>query len=454
MSASDRHDPAPGPGRSSMEVRVPSLGQSAETAVLLSWAIEAGELVRRGDVIAVVETDKTEIPVEAPADGVLGPHQARPGDELAIGTLLCVVLDGSGGAGGSDGLGGSGAAGGSEGSEGSSAAGRTEGAGYSEGPVAGSDAAHRFGDAAGGPAVPSGARGLISPRARLLARERGIDPATLVGSGPDGLVVERDVPLADVPVPDVAGEAAPAGVADVAGGRLVRDRLPLSPLRRTAVKRLTRSWTTVPHFVQMVDIDGSRLAARASVTAQGDPSAPTVTDAVVAAAARALADQPDANARYDDGHLLRFADVRIGIAIDTERGLVVGVVRDADRLSVQEITTQRRRLVELGRTGRLGPDDTGLASATVSNLGAWGIRAGTPVLNDGEAMLVFVGALADRVVAVDGRPAVRPEMTLSIAYDHRVLDGAAAAALTGAIKRRLELDPYERQPEPGKGSTP
>ncbi len=433
----DRPDPdRPDPARNPMEVRVPSLGQSAETAVLVSWAIEAGSPVLRGDVVAVVETDKTEIPVEAPADGVLGPHQARPGDELAIGTLLCVVLDAANGSGAAD-------APGSAVSAGLSFAGPT------------------------GAIVPGGARGPVSPRARLLARERGIDPGTLVGSGPAGLVVERDVP--EVPeVPEVPGVEA-ALRAEV-GGRLVRDRLPLSPLRRTAVKRLTRSWTSVPHFVQMVDVDGSRLARRLSAAAPAQPSGPSVTDAVVAATARALAEHPDANARYDDGHLVRFVDVHVGIALDTERGLMVAVIRDADRLSLPEITTQRRRLVEQGRAGRLGPDDIGPASATVSNLGAWGIRAGIPVLNEGEAMLVFVGELADRVVALDGRPAVRPELTLSIAFDHRVLDGAAAAALTTAIKQRLESDPFEQlhEPpsapatapaiedlhEPGTGSTP
>jgi pyruvate/2-oxoglutarate dehydrogenase complex dihydrolipoamide acyltransferase (E2) component len=427
------------PNGSVWDVRVPSLGQSAETATLLSWAVEPGARVRRGDVIAVVETDKTEIPVEAPADGVLGAHLAGAGDELAIGTVLCVVQ----------------------------ADREADGEANPEG------IAHARSLSVGAEPV---VRAPISPRARRLAEQRGIDPLALVGSGPDGLIVERDVPDVSASAGAGPGGAGPGGAGDgagegrrssstiseaageAAGQRAVGERVALTPTRQTAVRRLTRSWSTAPHFVQMVDVDGTRLARRPGRGPESATDAlgtiPSVTDAVVAATARTLVAHPEANARYDDGDLVRYADVPVGIAVDTPRGLLVVTVRDADRLSLHEIAASRAAMVARARTGRLEPGDTGPASATVSNLGAWGIRAGTPVLNDGEPMLVFVGELAERVVALDGRAIVRPMLTLSIAYDHRVLDGAAAARVTTDIRQRLESDPWGAygpdEPDPGR----
>jgi pyruvate/2-oxoglutarate dehydrogenase complex dihydrolipoamide acyltransferase (E2) component len=346
-------------------VRVPRVGQSAEDATVVSWHVRPGARVRAGEVVAVIETDKAEVDVVSPADGTVGLLRAAAGDRCAIGALLVYVLE------------------------------------------PGEDE----------PVEPR--RQPVSPRARGRAEELGVDPATVVGSGPDGLVTEGDVERAAA-----AGAAAP----------------PLDAVRRRSVERITRTWVTTPHFVQMVDVDMTRAERRreSRVAEGGTPAAVSITDLVVFAVARALVSEPAVNAVYDDGAITALGDVDVGIAVDTERGLVVPVLRHVDRLGLVEVSAGIRDLVHRARAGTLAPDDVRGGSASVSNIGARGIKAGTAVLNGPQAALVVVGSVEPRAVVVDGVVAARPTMTLSITFDHRVVDGAPAAAFTAAVKHGLE----------------
>jgi pyruvate dehydrogenase E2 component (dihydrolipoamide acetyltransferase) len=270
-----------------------------------------------------------------------------------------------------------------------------------------------------------------SPRARRLAQERGLDLARIPGSGPEGLVTEADVERAS------AGTEEPG---DLFAGRRVAERRRLEPLRRASARRTTEAWTRVPHIVQMIDVELVRLEAlRGEWKRAGGPQAGiTLNDAIVKAAASALAEHPELNAAVDGDELVRFAEVNAGIAVDTPRGLVVPVVARADRLPLLELSLERRRLAEKARAGGLAPADLGTSTFTVSNLGGFGIRAGTPVLNPPEAVLIFVGAAEERPVVREGALAIRPLLTLSIAYDHRVADGAQAARVTARIRELLE----------------
>ena len=153
---------------------------------------------------------------------------------------------------------------------------------------------------------------------------------------------------------------------------------------------------------------------------------------------KSMAEHPELNATVEGETLVLYDGVDVGFAADTPRGLVVPVVRRADKLSVKDFAAESVRLIEAARNGRLGADDIGNASLTVSNLGMFGIRFGTPVINLGEPILVFVGAVEDRPVVDHGQIVIRPMMTLSIAYDHRVTDGVGAAAFTHKLKQRLE----------------
>jgi pyruvate/2-oxoglutarate dehydrogenase complex dihydrolipoamide acyltransferase (E2) component len=374
------------PGSStSGAVRVPSLGQSATDATIVTWEAKAGDSVRAGDVLAVVETDKTTVEVVAPTDGILGPHLVDVGTECPIGTLIAEVLTDPG--------------------------------------VLAPDSAP-MGPESG--ARSDGGRVAASPKARRRASELGVDLAGVTGTGPDGMVVEEDVEA-----------AAGGGTGEAAArwrGRPVRERRPLTAVQRVSARRTTQAWTTAPHFVQMVDADVTDLAAlRRQWKTKGGPLAGvTWTAVLVAALARALADHPHLNAAVDGDHLVIFDAVNIAVAVDTADGLLVPVLADADRRPLPDLAEA------LTRASATGRGDDAASTATVSNLGSFGIRAGTPVLNTPEAVLLFAGAVEERVVAVDGQPVVRTMVTLSIAFDHRVADGATAARFTAAVRDRLE----------------
>ncbi len=211
----------------------------------------------------------------------------------------------------------------------------------------------------------------------------------------------------------------------------------LTPTQRTAAERLARSWRQAPHIVQMVEVDADQLATAATAMREGR-IAGTLNDLLIKASADCLAQFPRLNARFGGDRLIPHSEVSIGLAVAAETGLTVPVVRGADRLSVAEIGEKTRPLIASARAGRLKPADLGGASLTLSNLGAYGIAFGTPVLNLDEPILVFVGALEERPVVRAGRIVAGHRVTLSIAYDHRVVDGLEAARFSRALKRRLE----------------
>ncbi len=385
------------------EIRMPRLGHSMTEGTVVAWLARPGDTVHAGQIILTIETDKAEYEVEAPADGLLSEPLVVESRTAPVEAVLgWVLVPGE--------------------ARPSAPAGPTEGS------------------AARAPATPaagSPARGRVraSPKARRLAEERGVDLSALTGSGPDGLVTEADVERA-------AASAKPAGAADSGewSGRRVRERRRLAPIRRTTARRMADAWATVPHIVQMIDIDMEEVRQLRNrwKTDGGEASAITYNDFIVKASALALAEHPEINAGIDGNDIVVFADVNAGIAVDTPRGLVVPVVRGADRLPLLAIAREARRLAEKARSAGLDREDFGAGTFTVSNLGAAGIRAGTPVLNPPESVLVFVGAVEERAVVRAGAIVARPTLTLSIAYDHRVADGADAARVTSRIRGLLE----------------
>ena len=367
-------------------IRVPRVGQAAEDATLVEWLRAEGDVVAAGDAVAVVETDKTEIEVESPAAGIIGSFRAFEGDTHPIGAVLVYVL--------------------------------------APGEVEPDRDREPFAVVTPAPASarPSAARVAVSPRARRLAEERGVDLAVVVGSGPDGLVTERDV----------EARAAATATGDRWHGRRVRRRHRLESLRARTARHLSETWAQTPQFVQMVDVDMT------TAVAQHEASGVTYTELMVAALARSLVDHPHLNAAYDAGEVVEFDEIHIAIAVDTERGLDVPVVRHADRLDLDSLRRACRDVVTRAQADQLTADDRAGASATVSNLGGHGIKAGTPVINGPEALLAFMGAVERRAVVRDDAIVVCPMMTLSCAFDHRVVDGVAAAAFVASLKSRIE----------------
>jgi pyruvate/2-oxoglutarate dehydrogenase complex dihydrolipoamide acyltransferase (E2) component len=348
------------------EIRIPRINQSATEAVLIDWKAEAGTKVKAGDVIALIETDKSEIEIESPTEGTFQPAaKIQPGATYEIGTVLAYIQE----------------------------------AGTPVRPEA------------GGPRIPPATTVYASPKARQQAKDRGIDLATVTGSGKDGLIVAADL-----------GGASN----DLWEGRKVRKRHKLDAARKRVARATTDAWT-VPHFVQMIDVDVTNLAARRK-TWRGV----TWTALFVAALARALAQHQDLNAAVDGDHLVAFDTVNIGVAVDTDRGLLVPVVADADTRPLKNLAAAVRRATDDHAGDPVG------ASATVSNLGRFGIRAGTPVLHSPEPVLLFTGAVEERAKVVEGHIAIRTMVTLSFAFDHRVTDGAPAARFVGTVRDILE----------------
>lgn len=382
------------------EIRMPRLGHSMTEGTVVAWLAEPGAAVEAGQILLTIETDKAEYEVEAPSDGLLSEPLVTATETVPVGALLGWVL--------------------------APGEPRPVAPAVTAGPSAPSPRSAR--------PVPS-ARVRASPKARRLAEERGIDLAAVTGSGPDGLVTEADVER-------TARAPEPAGTAGALewSGRPIRERRRLVPIRRTTARRMVESWTQVPHIVQMIDVDMEevrRLRGRWKIVG-GEVGLIGYNDFILKATALALAEHPEINAAVDGDDLVVFAEVNAGVAVDTARGLLVPVVRGADRRSLLAVAQEARRLAEKARSGGLDPDDSGAGTFTVSNLGGFGIRAGTPVLNPPEAVLVFVGAVEERPVVREGAIVVRPTVTLSIAYDHRVADGAAAARVTKRIAELLE----------------
>jgi pyruvate/2-oxoglutarate dehydrogenase complex dihydrolipoamide acyltransferase (E2) component/uncharacterized OsmC-like protein len=274
-------------------------------------------------------------------------------------------------------------------------------------------------------AAAASGKPMASPKAKALAQRLDIDIRAVAAHRNDGLIVASDVEAAAA-----ARRSAPTTTAPGAA-------IPLTRLRRVGADRLARSWRQAPHIVQMIEVDATQLVKAQAALRRARPVG-TLNDILIKVAAECLAKHPHLNVRFDEDKLIPLAGVDIGLAVATDEGLTVPVVRGADALPLAEVSTAARELIAAARAGRLTGRQVGGASLTISNLGAYGISFGTPVLNLDEPVLIFVGAVEERPIAQNGQLAVRAMTTLSIAYDHRVVDGLQAALFSRALKHGLE----------------
>jgi pyruvate dehydrogenase E2 component (dihydrolipoamide acetyltransferase) len=272
-----------------------------------------------------------------------------------------------------------------------------------------------------GRAAPAARLVPASPKARRLAHDGDLDLGAVPGSGPDGAVLAQDVLNFTPP------EAQPGAQA-----------LELSTVWRVMAERMTLSWTTVPHFFLLREIDAARLATwLASARARtGDKL--TYTDLLVKLTALALRDHPRLNAAWSGDSITLNPEINIAVAVAVEAGLMVPVIHAADRLNLRQIAERRRDVVERAQSGRLKPQDINGGTFTLTNLGMYGVDAFNAIINPPQAAILAVGRIADRVAAVDGQPVVRPMMTLSLSCDHRVVDGARGAQFLDTLAGWLE----------------
>jgi dihydrolipoamide dehydrogenase len=297
-----------------------------------------------------------------------------------------------------------------------------------------------------------GGRLAISPRASRLAAEGGIDPRTLTGTGPDGRIVERDVQAAIAAA--AAAPVAPTVVSAQAGSTVAGDEQPrqLSRMRRVIAERLTSSWTTTPHFTVTVAVDVTRLLAlRGERKAAGTNL--TVTDFVLAATADTLAEFPDVNSRTDGVSVWPRHRVHLGMAVAVPAGLLVPVIRDADRLTVDEIHDRAAALATAAREGTASVDDLTGSTFTVSNLGMLGVEEFSAIINPGEAAILAVSAAIPTPVAVGSAVEIRSMMKLTLSADHRLVDGMTGARFLRALQGRLEDATSFRFAAPAPGVT-
>ena len=391
-----------------VSVVMPALEMAQETGKLVSWLKKEGEQVKKGEMLLEVETDKAVVEIEAQSDGTLGGVTAKVGDVVPVGQTIAWLLK----------------PGESVPQQGAQVqTGRT---GAAAAPAAAAAAAPA---AAAEPASAAGAR--ISPKARKLAREHGVDIARVKGSGPGGEILADDIlkaastaaPVAQAPVAPVAP------VAPTSGSAIAPDAV--SSIGRIMAERTTQSWTTVPHFFVSRDVDATALnTARTALIPAIEKShgvKVTHTDLLVAAVARALRKHPRMNASWANGSITLNQDVNVALAMAVENAVVTAVVRNADRGTLGDIAKQRQQLAERARANKLQPADISGATFTISNLGMFSVDAFTAIIVPPQAGILAVGAIVDRVVAMDGMIGVRPMLNLTLSSDHRLIDGASAA---------------------------
>jgi pyruvate dehydrogenase E2 component (dihydrolipoamide acetyltransferase) len=380
-------------------VVMPALEMAQETGKLIAWRKKEGDRVTKGEPLLEIETDKAVVEVEAPADGILAGITASEGSDIPVGqTIAWIVAPGEEPPVESD--------------PAVPAARAGSHAKPGSAPVAAAPAS------AGSPAPVSSAK--ISPKARRLAKELGVDLATVRASGPGGEILASDVEAA-------ASAPAASGAPERKSGSI---EVP-SSLGRIMAERTTQSWTTVPHFFVSREIEASGLNEyREHIVAETERAHQvrvSHTDLLVALVARVLLKHPRLNASWSAEGIRLHHHVNMGIAIAVEDGVVAAVVHNAHRTSLAEIAIQRRDVAERARAGKLRPADIADATFTISNLGMYQVDQFSAIITPPQAAILAVGSIADRVVAVQGQPAVRPMMTLTISCDHRVADGARAA---------------------------
>ena len=446
------------------EVIMPALGMAQETGTLLHWHKRAGETVQKGEPLMTVATDKTDVEIEAPVTGILQGITLQEGDDAPVGQTIAWLLAPGEALPGAVPLA----------ATASPAPAVTDAqqpevvpAALAATPVAARMAAEHAVDlrqvkASGEriqkedvlaylaerekttqPTSNGTGKVLASPKARRLATEQGVDLATINGSGPDGAVIAADVlAIATQPKPTSApvAPAAPITQLPITQSPITQsgEAIPMSRPWRIMAQRLQQSWTTVPHFYLERDVNGSGLVGWRKGLQARTGAKITYSDLLVKVVALALRRHSRLNASWHDDQIVNNGSINIGLAVAVEDGLLVPVVHNADGLSVTAIAERRVELVAKATAGKLTPADMADGTFTISNLGMFGVERFNAIVNPPQAAILAVGALVDRVVPVNGQPAVQPTMTLTLSADHRVVDGARAAQFMQTLVGYLE----------------
>jgi pyruvate dehydrogenase E2 component (dihydrolipoamide acetyltransferase) len=404
------------------EVILPKLGQTMEEGTIVEWLKREGELVQRGEVLFMVETDKATLEVEAPARGFLRKTLVPVGETVPVLTVVALIT-------------------------------RTADEDLSayEPQFQVSDSEFRVDEAAQlatsePETLKPETRIFASPRARRLAREKEVDLALVTGSGPKGRIVERDVVayLETLALAPPSAPTPPAPPAPVEAVEAVAE-VPMTGVRAVIAQRMHESHQTTAPVTLTTEADATafvelRERLKASLAAELGFNI-GYNDLLIKLVAHALGQFPYMNARLDGEVIRELGEIHIALAVDTDRGLLVPVIRNADRKGVAKIAREVRELVERARTGKALPDELSGSTFTITNLGMHEVDAFTPIINLPETAILGVGRIKARPAVVEGELCVRQTMWLSLTFDHRLVDGGPAARFLQYIKKLIE-DPY------------
>ena len=421
----------------SVEIVMPRLGWTMDEGTLVEWLKKEGETVAVGEILFIVESDKAVNEVESFDGGILHIPDGAPGPgaTVAVGTMLGYLL---------------------EPGEQAPVAAPSSTPSDEPPPQPALQSPPAAAPSRGGEPDPAHSRSsaespllksarvkpAISPRARRLAGELGVDWTQLSGSGRSGRITEDDVRAASTTA-DSASEPAAASTTTDSASEAVNgssdeaaiERTRLSPVRRVIADRMSQSSRDNATVTLTAEIDATRM-----VEFRGRCPAPKpgYTDVFVRLAALALADHPVLNASLDDGHVLLHRSIHVGIAVDTDAGLLVPVIRDADRKSIEEIRDEAAALAARAREGQLRPDDLRGGTFTITNLGMHGVDAFTPIINPPQSAVLGIGRIAMRPAVRDGQVVARYTVILSLTFDHRLVDGGPAARFLAALREAVE----------------
>ena len=401
-------------------ITMPKLSDTMVEGTIARWKKKQGDSVEAGDILAEVETDKATMEMEAFDDGVLKEIYVSDGGVAKVGEKVALVL----------------AEGESDQATSAPSAPKAESASVAKPAEAQAAPA----PAAPAAAAPTGARVKASPLAKKIAAERGVGLESLQGSGPGGRVVSKDIP--EKGAAPAAAAPAPAPKIQAAAGK-GDQRVPLSGMRRVIAERLLASKTQLPHFYLSVEVDASALMRLRKELNSANESAGlpklTVNDFVLLAVARAASSHPYINASWAGDAIIQYGSVNISVAVAVDDGLVTPVIRDADKLSLKEISSTVKDFAKRARDKKLKPEEYQGGTITLSTLGAYGIEQFFAIINPPQAAILAVGAIVKKpVVNAKNELVVGERMTITLSCDHRVVDGAVGAEFLGTLRKLIE----------------
>ena len=381
------------------EVIMPALSPAQETGILIEWFKEEGDLIEKGEPLMEVETDKANVEVEATTTGILANITVNLGDEIPVGKVIALIL-----------------------ADGESAPESNKENSSTESKV--SEDTAQLQTTISNPLDQSANlptnKIVASPKVRQYAKKEGIDLSFIKGSGPNGVIL-----MEDVLVNQSSTETEENDIPTSKGWRLMADRL-------------TESWSSAPHFNLVRHLDASNLVTYKKQVQEKNSNRLTYTDLLIKLVSITLKEHPRINASWIDNKIVKNSEINVGLAVDFDGGLIVPVIHKTDELSLGEITNRRKDLITRTQAGKLRSGDMDRGTFTISNLGMFDVDSFNAIINPPQAAILAVGRIVDKVVPVDGLPAVRPILTLNLSFDHRVVDGVRGAEFLQTLSNLIQ----------------